>query len=128
MEQNQFLPPLGAHFKLASIIEEDEAAETGEFPYANAIGSIMYAMTGTRPDLAYAIGVVSRFMSNPGRVHWATVQWILKYLKGTHDNCLVFKKNSDFKRLLGIQIHTLLVIWIEECQLLDMFSQQVEIQ
>jgi len=38
----------------------------------------MYAMVCTRPDLAYAVGVVSRFMSNPGEAHWAAVKWILR--------------------------------------------------
>lgn len=88
--------PLGAHFKLASIREEDEAAEIDKFPYSNAIGSNMYSMIGTRRDLAYAIGVVCRFMSNPGQVHWTAVQWILKYLKRTQNKCLVFKTNSYF--------------------------------
>ncbi|GKB90779.1 putative RNA-directed DNA polymerase [Tanacetum coccineum] len=39
-------------------------------PYASAVGSLMYAMVCTRPDLAHAVGVVSRFLSNPGKKHW----------------------------------------------------------
>ena len=50
----------------------------------------MYAMVCTRPDLAYAVGVVSRFMSNPGEAHWAAVKWILRYLRGTSKMCLCF--------------------------------------
>ncbi|CAN0860766.1 Retrovirus-related Pol polyprotein from transposon TNT 1-94, partial [Linum grandiflorum] len=42
----------------------------------------MYAMVCTRPDIAHAVGVVSRFLSNPGKEHWAAVKWILKYLRG----------------------------------------------
>ena len=37
--------------------------------YASAVGSLMYAMVCTRPDIAHAVGVVSRFLSNPGREH-----------------------------------------------------------
>ena len=54
-------------------------------PYASAIGSLMYAMVSTRPDIAQAVGVVSRFMNNPGKEHWEAVKWILRYLVGTVD-------------------------------------------
>lgn len=43
-------------------------------PYANAVGSIMYSMVCTRPDLAYASSLVSRYMSNPSRGHWEAVK------------------------------------------------------
>lgn len=47
-------------------------------------------MICTRPDIAYAARVVSRFMSNPGKTHWNVIQWILCYLKGTADYVLCF--------------------------------------
>ncbi|RVW89936.1 Retrovirus-related Pol polyprotein from transposon TNT 1-94 [Vitis vinifera] len=47
-------------------------------PYASAVGSLMYAMVCTMPDIAHAVGVVSRFISNPGKEHWAIVKWILR--------------------------------------------------
>src|SRR3984885_13549727 len=59
-------------------------------PYALAIGSLMYAMVCTRPDIAHAVGVVSRYMNNPGKEHWMAVKWILRYLKGTTDQALCF--------------------------------------
>ena len=65
-----------------------EKSEMMKVPYASVFGSLMYAMVCTRPDIGYAIGVVSRFMSNPGREHWAAVKWILQYLKGTLSLCL----------------------------------------
>ena len=43
----------------------------------------MYAMTSTRPDIAYAVGKLSRFTSNPSKEHWQAVHRILKYLKRT---------------------------------------------
>ncbi|GJX70823.1 putative RNA-directed DNA polymerase [Tanacetum coccineum] len=52
-------------------------------PYASAVGSLMYDMVCTRPDLAHAVGVVSRFLSNPGKKHWEAVKWIFRYLRGT---------------------------------------------
>ena len=56
--------------------------------YASAVGSLMYAMVCTRSDIAYVVGVVNRFMSNPGKEHWATVKWIFRYLRGTLSVCL----------------------------------------
>ena len=63
-------------------------------PYASAIGSLMYAMICTRPDLAHAVSMVSRYMHNPGKDHWSAVKWIFRYLKGTSDIGLVFDKTT----------------------------------
>ena len=60
-----------------------EKIEMIKTPYASAIGSLMYAMVYTQPDIGYAVGVVSWFMSNMGREHWVPIKWILRYLKGT---------------------------------------------
>ena len=54
-------------------------------PYASAVGSIMYAMTCTRPDVAHSLGIVSRYQSDPGEAHWKVVKTILKYLRNTKD-------------------------------------------
>ena len=59
-------------------------------PYVSAIDSLMYAMVCTRPDIAHAVRVVSRFMSRPGKQHWEAVKWILRYLKGSSDTCPCF--------------------------------------
>ncbi|KAG5549867.1 hypothetical protein RHGRI_014986 [Rhododendron griersonianum] len=85
--------PLANHFKLSSKqcpTSEKDKAEMEKFPYASAVGSLMYAMVCTRPNLAHAVGVVSRFLSNPGKEHWAAVKWILRYLRGTSRVCLCF--------------------------------------
>ena len=59
-------------------------------PYASAVGSIMYAMICTRPDVSYALSVVSRYQSNPGDMHWIVVKNILKYLRMTKDEFLIY--------------------------------------
>ena len=59
-------------------------------PYASAIGSIMYAMLSTRPDVALALSLTSRFQSNPGMEHWIAVKSILNYLKKTEETFLVY--------------------------------------
>ena len=49
---------------------EEERKQNGKIPWASAIGSIMYTMVATRPHLAYVVGVINRYMSNPRRKHW----------------------------------------------------------
>lgn len=61
-----------------------------KIPYASAVGSLMYAMVCTRPDISHAVGVVSRYMSNPGFEHWNAVRWILRYLVVTKDMALCY--------------------------------------
>ena len=61
-----------------------------EIPYASAIGSIMYAMICTRPDVSFALSVTSRYQSCPGEGHWIAVKNILKYLRRTKDGFLMF--------------------------------------
>lgn len=65
-------------------------------PYASAVGSLMYAMVCTRPDIAHAVGVVSRFLANPGKGHWDAVKWILRYIRGTTSYCLSFGCSKPF--------------------------------
>ena len=59
-------------------------------PYASAIGSIMYAMTSTRPDVAYALSMISHHQASPGPDHWTMVKNILRYLKRTKNKFLVY--------------------------------------
>ncbi|KAA0062116.1 gag/pol protein [Cucumis melo var. makuwa] len=67
-----------------------EVEDMSNIPYASAVGSLMYAMLCTRPDICYSVGIVIRYQSNPGRDHWTTVKNILKYLRRTKDYMLVY--------------------------------------
>ncbi|GKA43430.1 retrotransposon protein, putative, ty1-copia subclass [Tanacetum coccineum] len=64
-------------------------------PYASAVGSIMYAIRCTRPDVAFAQNITSRFQQNPGKLHWIAVKSILKYLRNTKDMFLVYGGNPE---------------------------------
>ena len=74
-----------------------EKEKMKKFPYRQAIGSLMYAMTTMRPDLAFAVGFCSRYLQNPGMAHWNAVKQILRYVKYTLDDGLLFRKESDLK-------------------------------
>ena len=67
-----------------------------EISYASTVGSIMYAMLCTKPDVAYALGIASRFQADLGEDHWKAVKNILKYLRRTKDIFLIYG-GSDLK-------------------------------
>jgi hypothetical protein len=80
--------PLDAKTQLVKLKEDEEHQHLHEMhgvPYKEAVGSLMYAMVATRADLAFAVSMVSQFMSRPGPLHWAAVKRIMRYLKGTLD-------------------------------------------
>eukprot|EP00253_Pinus_taeda_P027859 PITA_27859 len=62
---------------------QEEEEDMSHVPYASAIISLMYAMVCTRLDIAHAVGVLSRFMSKPGKEHWTIVKRVFRYLRGT---------------------------------------------
>ena len=64
---------VATHFRLTKAMcpgTQEEKAEMCSIPYASAVGSLMYAMIWTRPHIAHAVGVTSRFMENLGKEHW----------------------------------------------------------
>ncbi|KAK8694822.1 hypothetical protein V6N13_072366 [Hibiscus sabdariffa] len=73
-----------------------------QITYASAIGSIMYVMICTRPDLSYALSMTSRYQENPGEGHWTAVKNILKYLRKTKDVSLFYGGKEE----LGIKGYT----------------------
>lgn len=68
----------------------EEKEYMSRVPYASDVGSLMYVMVCTRPDLAHAVSVVSRFMVQPGKEHWQAVKRIFRYLRVTSDIGLLY--------------------------------------
>ena len=68
----------------------EDRALMEKISYASAIGSIMYAMLCTRPDVAYALSVMRRFQANIGERYWEVVKCILKYLRRIKDLFLIY--------------------------------------
>ena len=69
--------------------------------YQQAIGSLTYVSTATRPDIAAAVGVLSQYMSKPSKDHWTGVKRILRYLKGTLKYGLKFSVHEEEPELFG---------------------------
>ena len=66
-------------------------------PYASLVGSLMYAQTCTRPDISFAVGMLGRYQSNPGLFHWRAAKKVLRYLQGTKDHMLTYRRTSNLE-------------------------------
>lgn len=69
-------------------------------PYREAIGSLLFLAQITRPDISYAVHVVSQFCNNPLEEHWNAVKWIFRYLKGSKHMRLEYSK-SGINHIVG---------------------------
>eukprot|EP00253_Pinus_taeda_P005574 PITA_05574 len=81
---------------------QEEEEDMSYVPYASDVGSLMYAMVCTRPDIAHAVGVLSKFMSKLGKKNWTVVKWVFRYLRGTSDYGLCYQGRPGLDRVLDI--------------------------
>jgi len=82
---------------------QEEEEDMSRVPYASAVGSLMYAMVYTRPNIAHAMPVLSRFMSKPWKEHWIAVKWVFRYFCGTSDYGLCYQGRPGLDRVLDIR-------------------------
>ena len=68
-------------------------------PYASAVGSLMYAQVCTRPNITFIVGVLGRYLSNPGQAHWVATKKVMRYLQRTKDYMLVHRKMENLEVL-----------------------------
>ena len=69
--------------------------------YREIIGSLIYIMVGTRPDLCYVVTKLSQYMSKPTKAHLGLAKHVLRYLKGTMNFGLKFTISNDPLKLTG---------------------------
>ncbi|GJS79018.1 retrotransposon protein, putative, ty1-copia subclass [Tanacetum coccineum] len=81
-----------------------EVKRIQNIPYALIVGSIIYAMRCTLPDVAFAQNITRRFQQNPGKLHWTAVKNIMKYLCNTKDMFFIYE--GDIKRELRVSCYT----------------------
>ena len=87
--------PLETHF---DVTETDEPA--GDVLYREVVGNVMYLMTGTRPDLAFAVGKLSQYVSSPHKHHWLALKRVMRYVQGTSEYGILFGANGASKLTL----------------------------
>jgi len=113
--------PISTPFKL-SITQtpniEEERRKMDTIPYASGVGSIMYGMVCSRPDLAHVVSIVSKFMVDLGQVHWEASKWLFGSLKPG----LKYKKAAQGgDTIRGMLMETMQGIWILGSPYLDMY-------
>ncbi|XP_074356369.1 secreted RxLR effector protein 161-like [Apium graveolens] len=76
---------------------ELEIREMQRIPYASAVGSLMYAQVCTQPDITFIVGMLGRYLSNPGMEQSKAVKRVLRYLKKTKDYMLTYRKSDHLE-------------------------------
>jgi hypothetical protein len=79
---------------------DNERTQMQSIPYASFVGSLMYAQVCTRPDIAYDVSVLGRYLNDPGLSHWTAAKKVLRYLKGTKNFMLTYRR-SDILEVVG---------------------------
>jgi hypothetical protein len=85
--------PLSPAIKLTKT--EGEELDKEKYPYGTLVGKLMFLAVATRPDIAYSVGALTRFMSNPTLVHWQAAKGIVRYLAGTADKGITFRGSKQ---------------------------------
>ena len=96
-ECNVATTPLEAR---AQFINEEGRSTVNSTIYCSLIGSLRY-LTHTRPDILFSVGILSRYMENPNQEHYNGVKRVLRYVKGTEDYGLLYKKGDLKGELIG---------------------------
>lgn len=99
VDANAVATPMETSLRLTVAEKDHQSPPSFVKQYQSAVGSLMYAMLGTRPDIAFAVSVVSRYASNPTETHWKAVKRIFRYLRGTVNLRLTFR--GDLTALTG---------------------------
>ena len=88
----------GDRFDLNQCPKNDfEREHMKNIPYASAVGSLMYAQVCTRPDITFVVGVLGRYQSNPGLNHWKATKKVMRYLQGTKDYMLIYRRTYSLE-------------------------------
>ena len=74
-----------------------ENEQMKNIPYASIVGSIMYVQVYTRPDIAFAVSMLGRYQSNPGMGHWRATKKVLRYLQGTKEYMLMYRRTNNLE-------------------------------
>ena len=83
----------GDKFYLNQCLKNDfEREHMKNIPYTSTVGSLMYAQVYTRPNIAFAVGILRRYQSNPGIDHWRATKKVMRYLQGTKDYMLMYRR------------------------------------
>jgi len=83
------------------LIKPDKDKLEPHLPFKQAVGALLFAATVSRPDIAFAVGQVSRYMSRFDQSHWMSVKQIMRYLHGTSNYSLVYSAKGKELQVTG---------------------------
>jgi len=90
----------GDKFSLMQCPKNDlEWKQVKDIPYAFVVGSLMYAQTCTRPNISFAVGMLRTYKSNLRQEHWKAVKKVLRYLQGTKNDMLTYRKYDHLEAI-----------------------------
>ena len=111
MSQSAYLQNVLSRFEMANckgvktpcdkFIIDEESSKISCTEYRSAVGSLIYAMVCTRPDLSWIVTKLSQYGNNPTEDHWIAIKRVLRYVQHTINYCLQFKKDPDGLFLTG---------------------------
>lgn len=84
--------PLSTGMQLSQ--DSGEELDMERYPYGSLIGGMLYLSVCTRPDIAHAVGVLSKYMAKPRTTHWNAAKGVLRYLKGTSSSGIIFRGSN----------------------------------
>jgi hypothetical protein len=77
--------------KITDFVEDEDQPMRGNVGYREIIGSLMYLMVGTRPDIAFIVSKLSQYIKSPKSRHWNAVMWLMRYLASTSKTGIRFR-------------------------------------
>ena len=112
MNQSQYIGKILSRFNMADCKPRSTPCEMGKVSvdeseladarlYRELVGSLIYLMTATRPDLSYVVTILSQHMAKPTMTHFTMAKHVLRYLKGTKEQGLMFRKSVEDLSLIG---------------------------
>ena len=92
--------PVGVRLSTEQCLKTQEEEEgMSRVPYSSVVGSFMYDMVCTRPDIAHAVGVLSRYMSKLRKDNWIIVKRVFRYLHGTTNYAIYYQGRDGLDRV-----------------------------
>ena len=84
-------------------VDQEEISSMKDIPFRELVGGLLHLARNTRPDISFAVSLLSRFMQKPRELHWRFLKRLLRYIKTTNFYSLVFKKNNKtcMPKLIG---------------------------
>jgi hypothetical protein len=101
---NPVSTPLNHSVKLVIPVENKNNKPSVNEPYAKAVGSLMYASLGTRPDISFTVQHLSQFVNCFTSEHWMAIKHVFRYLKGTKSDGITYMRSDKINIEINMEI------------------------